>query len=226
MNWPFRRKFPPAVQSYIDTTPKTLSRKRPLSELRFMVMDAETTGFNVRKDKLLSLAGVEIRGGQIDVSKVHSWMIFQTEVSVNDAATVHCILPSDTRSGLPEPLVIEQVLPDLQGSVIVGHHVHFDASLLDEALRRRFGIRLRNPIVDTAALAMVAIDAFAKTGYSNQRPPSLDEVCTHCGIEMMERHTAAGDAFTTAELFLLLCARLRQRYKRPLVAGDLPWHRL
>lgn len=226
MSWFFRRKLPPAVESYVAATPKKLPRKRPLSEIRFLVMDAETTGFDVRKDKLLSLAGVEIRAGQIDVSRVHSWMIFQPEVGVTDAATVHCILPSDTRSGLPEPLVIEQVLPDLQGSVIVGHHVNFDAALLDEALRRRFGIRLRNPVVDTAALAMIAIDAFAKTGYSNQRPPSLDEVCTHCGIEMMDRHTAAGDAFTTAELFLLLCGRLRHRYKRSLVAGDLPMHHL
>jgi DNA polymerase-3 subunit epsilon len=150
-------------------------------------------------------------------------MVFQPEVAVNDAAAVHCILPSDTRSGLPEPLVIEQLLPDLQGSILVGHHVQFDAALLDEALRKRFQVRLRNPIVDTAKLAMIAIDAFAKTGYPGQRPPTFDEVCTHVGLEMIDRHTAAGDAFTTAELFLLLCARLRQRYKRPLVAGDLPF---
>jgi DNA polymerase III subunit epsilon len=227
MNWFFRRRnLPEVVQAYLDATPKRVNRKTPVDELSFLVIDAETTGLNVRRDKLLSLAGVRVKGGQINLSQLHSWVVFQDNVNVNEAASVHCILPSDTRSGLPEPLVIEEMLPDLQGAILVGHHVQFDAMLLNEALRRRFQVGLRNPVIDTADLAMHAIDAFAKTGYANQRPPTLDEVCAHCGIPMMERHTAAGDAYTTAELFLLLCAKLRQRYKRPLVAGDLPMRSL
>jgi DNA polymerase III subunit epsilon len=222
MKWFSRRKLPPEVEAYLEGTPRRLNHKLPVEQARFMVVDAETTGFNIRTDRLLSFAGVEIVDGQINLSKIYSWIVYQPEARVNDAAQVHCILPSDTRSGLPEPLMIEQLLPHLQGAIIVGHHVQFDAALLNEALRRRFQIELRNTVVDTAALAMIALDAFARTGYANQRPPGLDEVCSHCGIETVERHTAAGDAFTTAELFLLLCGKLRQRYKRPLVLGDLP----
>jgi DNA polymerase-3 subunit epsilon len=118
---------------------------------------------------------------------------------------------------------MQELLPLLHGAVVVGHHINFDAAMIDRALRRRFDVGLRNPLVDTANLAQVAIDAFAKTGYANQRPPTLDEVCSHLEIMTMERHTAAGDAFTTAELFLLLCARMRQQLKRPLLVDDLPF---
>lgn len=66
-----------------------------------------------------------------------------------------------------------------------------------------------------------------KAGTTNEaarrhRPPTLDELCGHCGIRAVDRHTAPGDAYTTAELFLVLCVRLQRQFDRPLTAGDLP----
>jgi DNA polymerase-3 subunit epsilon len=95
--------------------------------------------------------------------------------------------------------------------------------MLDDALRRTFGIRLRNPLVDTARLAMSTIDAFHQTGYSNQRPPTLDEVCAKAGVALIDRHTAVGDAFTTAQLFLFLCAKLKHMLGRELIVDDIPY---
>lgn len=218
----FRKNLAGEAQAYVDATPKRLGKKKPLDELRIVVVDAETSGFDVNKDRLLSLAAVPLHGREIAISDVHSWLIFQAGSGVTDAARIHGILPSDTRAGQPEAQVMEELLPLLHGAVIVGHHIHFDAALLDLALRRRFGVGLRNPLLDTADLAQIAVDAFARTGYANQRPPTLDEVCSHLEIATVERHTAPGDAFTTAELFLLLCARLRQQRKRPLLVGDVP----
>lgn len=225
MSWFSKHTLSPEAEAYLEATPKKPGRKVPFSELRFVVIDAETTGFDVKKDRILSLAAVPLRGREINIADVRAWMVFQTVSKVNAAAQVHCILPSDTRMGVPESTAMEELLPLLQGAVVVGHHIPFDAALIDHALRRRFGVGLRNPLVDTAELAMHTIDAFARTGYANQRPPTLDEVCSHLEIMTMERHTAAGDAFTTAELFLLLCARRSQQLKRPLTAGDLPFQR-
>ena len=223
MKWFTRTKLSPEAEAYVDATPRRLSKNRPLDELRFIVLDAETTGFDVNKDRLLSLAVVPLRGREIGIADIRSWLIFQPSPGVTDAARIHCILPSDTRTGQPESQVMEELLPFLRGAIVVGHHVHFDAALISHAFRRRFNVDLRNPLLDTAELAQIAVDAFARTGYANQRPPTLDEVCSHLEIATTERHTAPGDAFTTAELFLLLCARLRQQLKRPLLVGDLPF---
>ncbi len=223
MNWFFRSKLSPEAQAYADATPKRINRKQPVDEQRFVVIDTEATGFDPSKDRILSMAAIPLHGREMNIADVQSWLVFQTPTGVNDAAKIHCILPSDTKMGQSEDMVMRELLPLLHGSVIVGHHIGFDAALIDQALRRHIGSPLRNPLVDTAVLAQSAVDAFAKTGYANQRPPTLDEVCSHLEIMTMERHTAAGDAFTTAELFLLLCARLRQQLKRPLLAGDLPF---
>ncbi len=222
-----RRRHPnPLVAAYQEATSEKIPPKTSIDELRFLVIDAEATGFKLGKDRLLSLAASEITKGQLHLARSWSWLIYQPSVALNEAVMVHGILPSETATGLPEAKVLEEFLPLLHGAVIVGHHIGFDAALLDQALQQHFQTRLLNPLLDTALMAMEELEAFRRTGYANQRPPGLDEVCAHLGIETFERHTAEGDTFTTAELFLHLCARLRRRVGQPLKARDLPLRKL
>lgn len=220
--WPFRRPRDPLVQAYRDATPRRIPPRRAWGDLVFLVLDAETTGFKVGQDRLLSLATMPVRGGDLRVGEAAAWLVRQPVAAVNAATAVHGILPADTAAGDDERAVLAALLPQLHGAIVVGHHIGFDAAMLDEALRRHFGARLRNPRLDTAALAMQTLDAFGRTAYPGQRPPTLEELCAHCDIPATDRHTAAGDTFTTAELFLFLAARLRRRLGRPLLARDLP----
>lgn len=221
--WPFATLHDdPVVRAYVADTPRRLSPRTPLAAVRFLVLDAETTGLKVGEDRMLSLAVLPAREDQVAVSDMRSWLIRQPQPSLTQAVAVHGILPCETAQGSEEPEVLYQLLPMLRGAVLVGHHVRFDAEMIHAALRRQFGAGLRNMFVDTAHFAMGTLEAFRKTGYPNQRPPSLDEVCAHCEIEPVERHTAVGDTFTTAEIFLHLLARLRQQVRtRPLRLGDL-----
>jgi len=223
MSWFFaRKKQEPFIKAYVESTPKTVADKTPTADMRFVAIDAETTGFDTAKDRMLSLALIEVRGGRLQMASSVKWLIYQPAAAMTSAVSVHGILPAETATGRQEADVVRDLLPLLQGAVLVGHHVAFDAAMITAALKRHFRVSLRNPILDTANLAMTAVDAFAKTGYPGQRAPSLDEVCAQCGITPVERHTAEGDAFTTAMLFLTLCARLQRNLGRPLKAGDLP----
>lgn len=221
--WPFPRQHPnEIVRRYQANTPRRLSRNTPVAGLRLLSIDLETTGFRVGSDLVLSVAAVDFTVDEIKLSGISSWMVRHAHTPVNEATAIHGILPSESGNGEPEPEILASLLPLLEGAVMVGHHVAFDAAMLDDALRRTFGIRLRNPQIDTARLAMSSIDAFHQTGYSNQRPPTLDEVCAKAGVALIDRHTAIGDAFTTAQLFLFLCAKLKHKLGRELTIGDLP----
>jgi len=209
------------VEAYGNGTPRRIPSKTPIAELLFVVLDCEATGFNTAKDRILSLAIAELRAGRLHLPRSASWL-FQQERPVADSVAVHGILPTDTAQGEPERNVLLELLPRLQGAVIVGHHIGFDVAMLNAAMKRHFHYSLRNPIMDTARFAMDAVEAFARTGYPGQREPTLDEVCAQCAITPTDRHTAEGDAFTTATLFLAMCARRQRQLARPLRAGDLP----
>ncbi len=222
MSW-FRRPLPdhPVARAYAEGTRSRLGRKDPFDELRVVSIDVETSGMKIGRDRILSVAGVDVAKGEVEVASAFSWYIRHPDIEVTAATRVHGILPADSAAGAPEEQVLTELLPRITGAVLVGHHVGFDASMLEEALKRRFGTRLLNPLVDTGYLAGAAVEAFHRVGYPRQPPPSLEEVCTYLGLPMTDRHTALGDAFTTATLFLLLCARLRRRLERPLVWSDL-----
>lgn len=220
-----RRPRPDFVSAYEAATPRRIPGKTPLADLAFAVLDCETTGFDPLRDRILSVAQIPIRAARIEIARGTSWLVFRPDATLNDAVRVHGILPSQSAAGEPEPAVLAEFLPTVAGTILVGHHVGFDLDMLDHALQRHHRVRLRNPSVDTALLAMRALEAFARTAYPGQHPPTLEEVCAQCGLPPVARHTAAGDAFTTAEIFLVLCARLQRRLGRPLRAADLPLHR-
>lgn len=222
MNWLTQKLLSPVAEIYLATNRCRISRKTELSGVRATVLDCETTGFRVGTDRLLSIALGEVRGLEFQVSSMQSWLVRQKPLPENDSFKIHGILPCDTAAARAEKDVLQELLPLLGGDLLIGHHIWFDAAMLNEAMKRHFQIRLKNPLVDTASLAMNVLDAFRPSGYGNQRAPTLDEVCAHLGIAMVDRHTAAGDTFTTAEVFLTLVARLKKALNRPLRVGDLP----
>ncbi|MFT3784351.1 MAG: 3'-5' exonuclease [Nibricoccus sp.] len=224
MLWWRKSPLHPVVQAYVDATPKRAPGKVPIGEVVFVALDCETTGFNSVQDRILSLAIAELRQGRLQVSRSASWLVRQDR-PVTEAVSVHGILPSDTLVGQPEPDVLLELLPRLHGAVIVGHHIGFDVAMLNSAMKRHFKATLRNHVLDTARFAMQAVEAFARTGYPGQREPTLDEVCAQCGITPTDRHTADGDTFTTATLFLAMCARRQRQLGRPLLGSDLPLSR-
>lgn len=222
MNWFHRKKTNAAfVRDFLEANRKATPAASLISDLKFVVIDMETSGLNTHKDRILSVSTLCIDAMDLEVNSLREWLVYQTDAPMNQAVEIHGILPSETRHGRPEEVVLEELLPLLSNHVLVGHHVGFDIRMLSNSLRRYFGIKLPNPWVDTAHLAMQVLEAFHRTGYPGQRPPSLDDVCSQLNVTVVDRHTSAGDSFATAEIFLLLCARLKKQLGRPLKLKDL-----
>lgn len=220
---PFLKKSaPPAHPLYYAAARKRIPGKTPLNETRLVVLDTETSGFKIAADRILSVAAFEISNGVIDLSVGRKWLVFQPLSRPGPATAIHGILPSETQKGIPEKQMLEELIPMLTGAIVIGHHIRFDAAMLNAAMMRNLKMKFCNRIIDTAHLAMRELVSFHKTGYANQRPPSLDEVCSQLDLPLVARHTAEGDAFLTAQVFLFLCGKIRRRLRRPLHLRDLP----
>jgi len=220
--WFARRNDNPIAEAYRVSLDSLSFKKAHAEHGSVLVIDTETSGFHIGRDRILSAAAIIIEEGALQLESSRAWLVHQEGVEVTESSPVHGLVPSDIEGGILEQAFLEELLPLLHGRVVVGHHAQFDVRMLDEAMRRVLQLKWRNPYIDTAMMAAQELHAFHRTGYANQPMPSLDDVCSELSLYPMERHSAWGDAFTTAEIYLLLCARMRQRLKRPVEFRDLP----
>jgi DNA polymerase-3 subunit epsilon len=117
-----------------------------------------------------------------------------------------------------EPEALEQFIDYLRDGVIVGHHIGHDVGTFDAALERHWGIRLLNRSLDTMDLTLHLEQDGAFAGRPAIRRFTLDALCELFGVIPHDRHTASGDAFITAQVFLRLL-KLSARFGRTTLKG-------
>lgn len=186
----------------------------PLDEARFVVLDLETTGLDVARDRMISAAAVAVSGWSICLEEVLELHI-RPEVPISPASIpIHGLLPSDVEGGVSEREAVEQIDAFIGPDVIVGHHIRFDLGILDRARARP----RRRAFVDTGRLA-IRLEHGPTPGYVEVKPPSLDALARDLGVCVQSRHTASGDVLATAEIFLAQLARAKAKGIRTV--GDL-----
>ncbi len=124
---------------------------------------------------------------------------------------------------MDEPQALAEFLAYLRDGVIVGHHIGHDIQALNCACERHFQLTLRNRWRDTMDLTLHLNDAGAFDGRPMAQGFSLDGLCEMFGIPMHDRHTAGGDAFLTAQIFLRLLRAAKAAGRDKLAALCVPY---
>ena len=201
---------------YLGRFEDTWGPASPVGDVRFVVLDSETTGLDPRKDRLVTIGAVAVRAGEIWIEDSFEALL---KVAYNTSAvTVHGVTRDESLGGMEEPEALRGFLSYLKDGVIVGHHIRHDVETLDAGYERHFGFRLRNRSLDTMDLALHLERDGAFVGREPIRTFSLDALCSLFGVVPHDRHTAPGDAFLTAQVFLRLL-RLAARHGRTTLEG-------
>ena len=183
----------------------------PIDGVRFVVLDLETTGLNPATDAIVTIGAVAVLGGDILLDDSFSALL---KVSENTTAvTVHGVTRDQAVNGQDESVALSGFLDYLKDGVIVGHHIGHDITAMNVACGRHWGLTLLNRSLDTMDLTLHLERAGAFAGRPAIRHFTLDALCEMFGVVPHDRHTAAGDAFITAQVFLRL-ARLASRFGR------------
>jgi DNA polymerase-3 subunit epsilon len=203
--------LPAFIARYRACFEDTWTGETSIDAVRFVVLDSETTGLNPRVDRLITVGAVAVRNSEILVEDSFDALI---KVDWNtDAVTVHGVTRDQSVRGVDETVALERFLDYLKDGVIVGHHIGHDIDTIDTALERHWGVRLMNRSLDTMDLTL----HLERDGAFAGRPPirqfTLDGLCAMFGVIPHDRHTASGDAFITAQVFLRL-ERLAARFGR------------
>lgn len=171
-----------------------------------VVLDTETTSLNPKEAHILSIGAVRIRKGviqgeeKLDVLVAHHAIGAHTHDD-HSAVPIHRILPQESQSGIP----LDQALSSLRMFIghlpIVGYHIDFDRKVIQNAL----GYKLSNRFIDVSDVyyqdqAKRRLHS-APGGHINL---SFDAICETLNIPIFARHSALGDAMTTAMVYLTL----------------------
>ena len=206
-------KYPVFWQSYLQ---KFIKENLPISQVRFVAFDTETTGFNYANDRILSIGAVDIIDDHINLK--NAFEIFLHQDTFNpQAVSIHGIRKHHQYTKYSESQAIELFVQYIGNAVLVGHHVGFDIKMLNMALERMNLPPLRNKMIDTN-------DLFRKTKIinpllNNDKHYTLDDLCTELNITMHDRHNAAGDSLLTALAFLKIKNKLLKNKKQPLLSS-------
>jgi len=204
--------LPAEVQNYLRSLES--SRERPIQEETYTVLDLETTGLDCEQDRILSFAFLRIDQGEIRLDQRLEGHVILDDQRQLEAVDIHHVTRQEAQTGLSEPELAKRVLEFVGSSVLVGHHIAFDACCLDQLLTRTYNLPLRNRSVDTAQLGARLDNPMMGSYAGTKALKNLDSLCQEYGILPEARHNASGDTYTTALLFLkLLRAAGRRKIK-------------
>jgi DNA polymerase III epsilon subunit family exonuclease len=175
--------------------PDAVPLGRSLSELRFAVVDVETTGgASWRGHRIIDIGIVEVTGGRITA---------EYESLVNPGRAVPPMITSLT--GITTDMVrdapyfehvADEIAGLLRGRVFVAHNAMFDWGFVSRELTDALGDAPDVPRLCTVRLARRLVPELKRR--------NLDVVCRHFGVPIHARHRAHGDALATARVLLRL----------------------
>ncbi|WP_306350181.1 exonuclease domain-containing protein [Flavobacterium sp. '19STA2R22 D10 B1'] len=199
LDWLKNKQHPPYWQKYLSLFEN--EDKKVGEEKRFVIFDTETTGLDVQNDVVLSIGAVGIIGDSI-VVKDYLEIYIEQEKFDAVGVTVHGILRNGKETKISEEEAMTLFLDYIGNATLVGHHVHFDVAMVNEILERLDLGKLKNETFDTDLMYQKWKNIMKDTVIT------LDELCDIFKVSKSHRHTAAGDSFIIALIFLKLKARL------------------
>lgn len=222
--WPARR--PPAPDDYPAGPVRDLAGHPPVgpatpwTQVDFLAVDLETTGLDARRDHLLAVGWVPVRGGEVVLADAREVPVRPPPgVGVGDSATVHG-LTDDALSAAPRPAAaVAELLAALRGHVLLAHHATIELDFVAGAVQREWGCGVPLTAVDTMRLQhRLVADA------QREAPPGslrLDAARRHFHLPRYGAHRASTDAIAAAELLLAQAGELEARLGHPPTLRDL-----
>ncbi|WNF37535.1 exonuclease domain-containing protein [Bacillaceae bacterium IKA-2] len=185
-----------------------------LEELSFIVFDTETTGFAIgSKDRLIEIGAVLVENLTV-TDKTFQTYVYPNRLIPDDIVELTAIDNEMVRNAPQALEAIEDFFAFIEKcgcDGIVGHYISFDLMVLKKELARE-KFTYETPLnFDTLNLI-----GFLSPSWDMR---DLEDYSRTFSTNIYQRHSAIGDALTTAHLFVELLRLIKGRGKNTL--GDI-----
>ncbi|MGV3243814.1 PolC-type DNA polymerase III [Staphylococcus sp. 11261D007BR] len=173
---------------------------RILKDATYVVFDVETTGLSNQYDKIIELAAVKVKNGEI-IDKFERFSNPHEKLTETIKNLTH--INDDMLKDAPE---IEEVLTEFKewvgDAIFVAHNASFDMGFIDTGYERLGFGPSTNGVIDTLELSRTINTSYGKHG--------LNFLAKKYGVELTQHHRAIYDTEATAYIFIKMLAQLKE----------------
>lgn len=167
-----------------------------MKNVRYAVIDIETTGGLVKRDKITEI-GIVLHDGEKVLEQFES--LVNPERSIPEYISNLTGITNDMVAGAPRFFEIaKQVVEMTEGAVFVAHNARFDYGFIREEFKR-LGYTYTRKQLCTVRLS--------KRHLPELKSHSLDNLIRHYNIQVKNRHRALDDALAAAEVMQRIFSR-------------------
>lgn len=168
-----------------------------LSDIPLLALDCELTSLDTQNSEILSIAWIEGKANQIDISSsFHE--ITNTQKSLQQSPVIHGLTAADISQGKNIKTILKKLILKANNHILVMHNAELDLAVLRKKWQ---GIGLTPPkivAIDTMQLRLYILrKQFMQVPHTNA---SLKYSCKHHNIPDFHAHNALDDAIATLEL--------------------------
>jgi len=176
--------------------------RTPLALARFIALDLETTGPNMLHDMIISIGAIAVEARAVRHDSTFEVVLRQRHPSEVDNILVHQIGGQQQMAGASPVEALMDFLEFLDESVAIAFRAEFDETVLTREVNRVLGLPQQQIFLDLAVLLPSVFP-----GTNND---TLDDWAQHFAIRPIGRHRALADAYTNAQLMLLVLERAQR----------------
>jgi DNA polymerase-3 subunit epsilon len=174
----------------------------------WVALDCETTGLDRRRDEIVAIAAVRIRGNRVMCSERLELLVRPERRSVaTGSVRVHQLRERDLAQGLAAEAAVQSLLHFIGSRPLVGYYLEFDVAMIDRVLFPMLGMGLPQPKIEVSALYYDLVN--------RRRSPHLREgdidlrfasIMAALNLPQRPAHDALNDAVMAALAFVKLRA--------------------
>ncbi|MDQ7735260.1 3'-5' exonuclease [Halomonas sp. SpR1] len=211
----------PGIQQFFGTPlpdPET-----PIAEVPMVALDMETTGLDERRHAIVSIGLVPFTLNRIKLAERRYWVVNPSRPLAEASITYHHITHSEIAQAPDLDEILDELLAQLAGRLVVVHFRNIERPFLDAAVKTRRGEGVLFPMIDTMSLEarLHRQTLWARFRRWLGRPPvsiRLHASRERYGLPAYQGHHALVDALATAEL---LQAQIATHYRPDTPLKDM-----
>ena len=172
----------------------------------WVTLDCETTGLDVRRDEIVAIAAVRIRGNRVMCSERLELLVKPERRIVSpESVRVHGLRERDVAGGIALDEALQRLMTFIGSRPLVGYYLEFDLAMIDRALFPMLGMGLPQPKIEVSAMYY---------DYKNRQRPVHERggdidlrfatIMDDLGLPQRPAHDALNDAVMAALVFLKL----------------------